>query len=187
MELYFYTPEQRRMDCGKLVAKAIQSMGGEGTADILLDQISLWIDQPEELIEPELKRVLRQAIREGFLIKEGKTYLFPGSNYVRIPYATDAAAAGRRKSDNSLSLLRSRLPSRLPQKKMISHIGRMPKRNSTNVEKGITRARALTSNRYQAKMDQEDYAKLFKLRDRSTLKPKKGYPLKFDEIKLDDQ
>lgn len=81
MELYFYSPEQRKRYFGKIVAKSLQLMGGEGTADDLIEDISSLIGKSGKSVEPELKGVLRRAIRNGFLIREGKTYLFPIAKY----------------------------------------------------------------------------------------------------------
>ncbi len=81
MESYFYTQEQHKTNCGKLVASTLpstlQAIGGKGTADDLLAEISYRLGQSEEIIEPQLKQVLRRAIRDGFLMRKGRAYLFP--------------------------------------------------------------------------------------------------------------
>lgn len=78
MESHFYTPEQHKMNCGKLVVSTLQSIGGRATADELLDELSNRIGESEAFIEPAIKKILRQAIRDGFLVKMGRAYLFPG-------------------------------------------------------------------------------------------------------------
>lgn len=81
MEVYFYPSEQHERKCGKLVACTLQSIGGKGTTDDLSNEIAYVIGQPKEIVKPKLKQVLRQAVREGFLIRKGKTYTFPGHEY----------------------------------------------------------------------------------------------------------
>jgi len=107
MDLYFYTPEQRRMDRGKIVVKALQSLGGEGTAEHLLEEISSKIGHPAEVIETEIKKVLNQAIRDGFLIKKGRTYVFPGEENAE---QMDSRMDAKRKRDRSRSGSRKQTP-----------------------------------------------------------------------------
>lgn len=91
-----HTLEQRRMNNGKLVTNALQLMGGESTASNLLKQISYNIGQPEEFVEP--KQVLRRGINNGFLVKRGKSYLFPGAEYL---YQADSGKRKRRRSSSN--------------------------------------------------------------------------------------
>lgn len=91
-----YTLEQRRMNNGKLVTNALQLMGGESTASNSLKQISYNIGQPEEFVEP--KQVLHRGIKNGFLVKRGKSYLFPGTEYL---YQADSGKRKRRRSSSN--------------------------------------------------------------------------------------
>lgn len=92
MESLFYSPEQHQRKCGQIVSSTLQSIGGKGTTYDILDEISSVFGQPEESIEPELRRTLRRAVREGFLTKEGNTYLFPTYEY---EYEVDARGSKR--------------------------------------------------------------------------------------------
>lgn len=127
MELYFYTPEQNTRNCGKLVASAIQSIGGKGTTGDLLEEISQVVGQSEGIIESEIKRVLRQAIRNGFLVKEGKTYLFP-----KHKYEVDALTKRGRSSETRKRVDRDRLA--------IASKSQNKRRKNLSMNKSITRS-----------------------------------------------
>lgn len=77
----FYTQEEHKLNNGKLVASTLQSIGGEGTVEDLGEKISYLTGASKEQVEPQLKQVLRQAIRDGFLIRNGKVYSFPEHKY----------------------------------------------------------------------------------------------------------
>lgn len=79
------------------MASTLQSMG-KGTVGEIIEEISYFTGQPEETVETKLKQSLRTAVREGFLIKEGKTYLFP-----KYAYEIDARAAKRGRSSTTTS------------------------------------------------------------------------------------
>lgn len=83
------------MNCGKLMASTLQSMG-KGTADDIIEEISYVTGQSEEMVEPDVKQILRSAVREGFLTKEGNMYLFP-----KHAYEVDARAVKRGRSSTT--------------------------------------------------------------------------------------
>lgn len=77
MQSPFYTREIQKANSGKILAGTLQSIGGEATTDDLLSTISYHIGQPEEHIEMELKKTLREAVRNGFLVRTNRKYSFP--------------------------------------------------------------------------------------------------------------
>lgn len=165
MDLYFYTPEQRRMVNGKIVTIALQVLGGESTTENLLQQISYSIDQPEELIEPELKQVLRRGIRNGFLIKRARKYLFPVQEY---SYQVDSDQ--KRKRSRSRSRSSSRTPPPRPSTSYGNRVIRTPfRRNRTGASSSAARLEAI--NRREREEDERENE-----RARTSYRQPKGSP-----------
>lgn len=146
MELYFYTPEQRRMDNGKIVTNALLNMGGKCTAKTLLKQISYCIGQPEEFVGPELKEVLRRGIQSGFLIKQGNSYLLSAPAH---SYEIDSG----RKRARSITPDRSRSRSPSPR-----HSAPFPKRVKGTPYKKTSKGATASAARLAAinKREQEE-------------------------------
>lgn len=80
MESFFYTPEQHKTNCGKLLASTLQFMG-KGTAADIIEEISYNIGRSEEIVERDVKNALRKGIINGFLIKQGNLYMVPKHAY----------------------------------------------------------------------------------------------------------
>lgn len=96
-----FTPQQHKKFNGQSVMLALESMGGSATVDDLTKHIGVLIEQSDDLVKPEVKKVLRRGITNGFLQRRGKNYfLFNQSN----AYEVDSKPKRKRKADSSPSL-----------------------------------------------------------------------------------
>lgn len=75
-----YTPQQYKKYNGHSVFKALNAIGNEASAEELANFISKDIGKRQETILPEVKHVLRRAISNGFLLRNGKLYSFIGDD-----------------------------------------------------------------------------------------------------------
>lgn len=73
-----YSEEENRMYNGQTIMSVLSNFGNAATADRICDEIVHISDQPRKVIEPEVKRILRRGITNGFLVKFGKNYLLSG-------------------------------------------------------------------------------------------------------------
>lgn len=73
-----YSEEENRMNNGHIVMSVLANLGDAASAEKICDEIVYMSDQPREIIEPEVKRILRRGISNGFLVKFGKNYLLSG-------------------------------------------------------------------------------------------------------------
>lgn len=83
-----YTWQQYKKFNGQTVMKALQSMNYHATTDKLTKYIASCIDQREEDIKDTVKRVLSNAVANGFLVTRGKSYVLMGA-------ATDSSKRSR--------------------------------------------------------------------------------------------
>lgn len=108
--LYFYTPEQHKMDSGKIVAHALHSMGGESTKPNLMQHISCCLGENEEEVESLITGALRRGVQMGFLLRRGMTYKFPTPSY-----QIDSDRRKRKTKKRSLPISPSRSPTKSPR------------------------------------------------------------------------
>lgn len=73
-----YSDEENRKNNGKTVMSVLSHLGDAATADKICDEIVDLIHKPKEFVEPEVKRILRRGVSQGFLVKFGKNYLLSG-------------------------------------------------------------------------------------------------------------
>ncbi len=73
-----YSEQENQMHNGQMVMGVLSNLGDAATADKICDEIVYMSQQPKEVIEPEVKRILRRGITNGFLVKFGKNYLLAG-------------------------------------------------------------------------------------------------------------
>lgn len=73
-------PNQINMFNGQSLLSALASLGNNATATELTKYIANLICLPKELIRPEVNRILRAGINNGFLVKNGINYLLAGQN-----------------------------------------------------------------------------------------------------------
>ncbi|KAG4070470.1 hypothetical protein HA402_005702 [Bradysia odoriphaga] len=75
-----YTDEDHKMHNGQTVISVLSYLGNAATSDRICDEISYLSSQTKETVEPEVKRILRRGISNGFLVKFGKHYLLSSEN-----------------------------------------------------------------------------------------------------------
>lgn len=73
-----YSEEESRKYNGQTVMSVLAHLGAAATAEKICDEIVYMIEQPKEVVEPEVRRILRRGITNGFLVKFGKNYLLSG-------------------------------------------------------------------------------------------------------------
>lgn len=78
---------------GESVFEALLHLGGKATFSDLLKRIARSVSQPEDVIRPEVKTVLRASVMNGYLVRHGKNYLL--SRSCRTLY-TDSSSSGKR-------------------------------------------------------------------------------------------
>lgn len=88
-----YTMQQYRKFNGQTVMKALQLMDYRATTNKLAKHFAASINESEEDIKDAVKRVLSNAVANGFLVTRGKSYQLPGALY--------AYQADGRKASNS--------------------------------------------------------------------------------------
>lgn len=69
-----FTPQQYRNFNGQSIMLALETMGGSATADDLAQHIGVLIEQPQQLVKPEVMQVLRRGISNGFFQRKGRHY-----------------------------------------------------------------------------------------------------------------
>lgn len=79
MEKAKYTLQQYKKFNGQTVMKALQSMDFHATSNKLAKYFAANTDHSEEDIRDTLRRVLSNAVANGFLITRGKSYQLPGA------------------------------------------------------------------------------------------------------------
>lgn len=73
-----YSEEESRKYNGQTVMAVLAHLGDAATADKICEEIVYAIDQPKDVVEPEVRRILRRGVTNGFLVKFGKNYLLSG-------------------------------------------------------------------------------------------------------------
>lgn len=80
-----FTPQQYRKFNGQSIMLALETMGGSATSDDLTEHIATEIDQPKEIVKPEVNQVLRRGIANGFFQRRGTKYsLFNEGNLIEV-------------------------------------------------------------------------------------------------------
>lgn len=82
MALNFNSEKDSRIYNGLTVMTILTKLGNAATAENISEEISRITDQPMDVIEPEVKSILRRGISNGFLVKFGKNYLLSGQDQV---------------------------------------------------------------------------------------------------------
>lgn len=77
MEPHKYTAQQYKKFNGQTVMKALQSMNYKGTTNKLAKFIAASNNKREEDIRDTVKRVLSDAVANGFLVTRGSSYQLP--------------------------------------------------------------------------------------------------------------
>lgn len=98
--------ETRKANCGKLVSQALQSIGGKATSEFIIQKIFYDFGAVDEATESELKQVLGQAVRDGFLVKMGNSYAFP--NYEMDATSRHSMRTSMRKKNRGRTAIASR-------------------------------------------------------------------------------
>lgn len=75
-----YTDDEHRMYNGQTVMSVLSNLGNAATSERICDEISYLSNQSNNVVEPEVKRILRRGISNGFLVKFGKNYLLSGEH-----------------------------------------------------------------------------------------------------------
>lgn len=97
-----FTPQQHKKFNGQSVMLALETMGGSASVDDLTRHIGILIDQTEDLVKPEVKKVLRRGITNGFLQRRGKNYFLYNQNNA---FEVDSKPKRKRKVEASSSLI----------------------------------------------------------------------------------
>lgn len=74
-----YSEEESIKYNGQAVMSVLTHLGDAATADKICDEIVHMSNQPKDVVEPEVKRILRRGVNNGFLVKFGKNYLLSGA------------------------------------------------------------------------------------------------------------
>lgn len=74
-----YSEEESIKYNGQAVMSVLTHLGDAATADKICDEIVYMSNQPKDVVEPEVKRILRRGVNNGFLVKFGKNYLLSGA------------------------------------------------------------------------------------------------------------
>lgn len=83
MEQNFISSEKDcRMFNGQTVMSILHTLGDVATVKNICDEIAQSTNQPNEVIEPEVKSILRRGVSHGFLVKFGQNYLLSGQDKV---------------------------------------------------------------------------------------------------------
>lgn len=75
-----YSEEESRKLNGQTVMAVLSHLGDAGTADKICNQIAGMVNERKDVVEPEVKRILRRGVSNGFLVKFGKNYLLSGKD-----------------------------------------------------------------------------------------------------------
>lgn len=82
MEQNLNSEKDCRMYNGLTVMTILTKLGQAATAEKICDEIVHMTDQPKDVVEPEVRSILRRGITNGFLVRFGKNYLLSGQNDV---------------------------------------------------------------------------------------------------------
>lgn len=74
-----YTDEESIKYNGQTVSSVLTHLGDAATAEKICEEIAYLSKQSIAVVEPEVKRILRRGISNGFLVKFGKNYLLSGA------------------------------------------------------------------------------------------------------------
>lgn len=75
-----YTDDEHKMYNGQTVMSVLSNLGNAATSERICDEIGFLSRQAKEVVEPEVKRILRRGIANGFLVKFGRNYLLAGEH-----------------------------------------------------------------------------------------------------------
>lgn len=64
---------------GEIVFEALLHLGGKATFSELVERITNSVSQPEDVVQSEVKQVLRAAVINGYLVRHGKIYVLSRS------------------------------------------------------------------------------------------------------------
>lgn len=99
-----YSEGQCRKNNGQTVLSVLARLGDVATAEKICDEIVSMNNQPKEIVEPEVKRILRRGIINGFLVKFGKNYLLSGQNNTIESRRTNYKDIGKRTSQRKSNI-----------------------------------------------------------------------------------
>lgn len=111
MNLKLNSKRLEHIKSGESVFEALTHLGGKASSSEIVKRIANSISQPEHIIEPEVKQVLRSAVVNGYLIRHGKNYLL--SRSCRTLYTDsgnrriNSSACGKKKGDAKHSSFRT--------------------------------------------------------------------------------
>lgn len=126
-----YTPQQYTKFNGQTVMKALQSMDYQATSNKLSKYIATNTNQRLEDVHDTVKRVLRSAVANGFLITRGKSYRLPSAAYTL--YMDGKRVNRKRNSDGKVRKLNANNPKR--------HTNSRQKVNRKEASKGTLKTR----------------------------------------------
>ncbi|KAG4079097.1 hypothetical protein HA402_001068 [Bradysia odoriphaga] len=115
MESPKYTVQQYKKFNGQTVMKALQSMNYNATTNKLAKHIAACNNKREEDIKSTVKRVLSDAVANGFLITRGQSYRLPTPTFIvqtdsrkRLNSRRNAAGKIKKSKSNSGRTARSK-------------------------------------------------------------------------------
>lgn len=79
MNLKLNSKRLEHIKSGESVFEALSNLGGKASSSEIVKRIANSVSQPEHVIQPEVKQVLRCAVVNGFLIRHGRNYLLSRS------------------------------------------------------------------------------------------------------------
>lgn len=168
MGFHFYSSEQRRMDNGEVVTKALNFMNGRGSLTKILKHIPYNQSQTKESVESQLKQVLRRGIESGFLIRRGKTYHFTAQ-----PQQFQIDSDQKRKRSRSRSNSPATPPRRSSSSEVANRRMRTPYRRSGTVSSSSSRLAAINQRMRDEDAEENRRARMKYRQPKSTPKKKK--------------